>query len=399
MAPSQESYKVNSHNEWDKLREIIVGTAEGSMAVLTWWRPDPIPETIKNQAYEIAKKAYPQWFLDEVAEDLQGLCDVLKGFGVKVHRPKAYDLSQMYSSPYWTSTSNNIYNTRDLNLVVGNSVIESPSYLISRYYETTALYPIWYDYLKQGFRWIAGPKPRLDYEAKLPYFRDENERVLTDEDMKHQELTGGRLEKLHKLSEQEILFEAANTLRMGKDLLYLVSSSGNHLGAQWLQSVLGEEYRVHITEEIYRSSHIDSTAMCLRPGLVLLNSTRVNQNNCPDLFKKWDKLYFDDVAPTSPEELAFQKDVRDPLGYELEALGFQTNLHDMSSPWVGMNFLSVDPQTVIVDERQTKLIKLLEQEKFTVAPIRMRHIYTQGGGIHCATLDTVRDSKLESYFD
>jgi glycine amidinotransferase/scyllo-inosamine-4-phosphate amidinotransferase 1 len=29
----------------------------------------------------------------------------------------------------------------------------------------------------------------------------------------------------------------------------------------------------------------------------------------------------------------------------------------------------------------------------------MRHIYTQGGGIHCATLDTVRDSKLESYFE
>ena len=31
--------KINSHNEWDKLREIIVGTAEGSMAVLTWNRP------------------------------------------------------------------------------------------------------------------------------------------------------------------------------------------------------------------------------------------------------------------------------------------------------------------------------------------------------------------------
>ena len=38
---------------------------------------------------------------------------------------------------------------------------------------------------------------------------------------------------------------------MGKDLLYLVSSSGNHLGAKWLQSVLGEEYRVHTTEDIY----------------------------------------------------------------------------------------------------------------------------------------------------
>jgi N-dimethylarginine dimethylaminohydrolase len=71
----------------------------------------------------------------------------------------------------------------------------------------------------------------------------------------------------------------------------------------------------------------------------------------------------------------------------------------MASPWVGMNFLSVNPETVVVDERQTNLIRLLESLKFTVVPVRMRHIYTQGGGIHCATLDTVRDSVLESYFD
>lgn len=52
--------KINSHNEWDKLREIIVGTAEGSMAVLTWSRPDPIPENVKEQAYDIAIKAFPK---------------------------------------------------------------------------------------------------------------------------------------------------------------------------------------------------------------------------------------------------------------------------------------------------------------------------------------------------
>ena len=83
----------------------------------------------------------------------------------------------------------------------------------------------------------------------------------------------------------------------------------------------------------------------------------------------------------------------------MEDLGFETNLHDMSSPWVGLNFLSVDQETVIVDERQLKLIEILEKYKFNVVPVKMRHIYTQGGGIHCATLDTVRESKLESYFD
>jgi N-dimethylarginine dimethylaminohydrolase len=396
---SIEAKKINSHNEWDKLIEIIVGTSEGTMATLTWNKPDPPPEKVRDQAYVLAKKSCPKWFYDEVAEDLQGLCDTLEGLGVKVHRPKVYDLSRMYSSPFWSSTSNNIYNTRDLNLIVGNSVIESPSYVPSRYYETTALYQIWYDYFEKGFRWIAGPKPQLDYEVSQPYFTDENKRELTAEDIKHQELTGGRLEKLHRLSNREILFEAANTLRMGRDLLYLISSSANQLGAKWLQSVLGDEYRVHTTSDIYRASHIDSTVMCIRPGLVLLNSTRVNEKNCPKIFDHWDKIYFSDVAPISEDELNFQKNIRDPLGHELEALGFETNLHGMCSPWVGLNFLSVDPETVIVDKRQTKLIKFLEQHKCTVVPIPMRHIYTQGGGIHCATLDTVRNSKLESYFD
>jgi N-dimethylarginine dimethylaminohydrolase len=390
--------KINSHNEWDKLKEIIVGTGKGSIATLTWKKNKPPSEKILDRAKKLSKKACPKWFYDEVEEDLDNLSKTLKSFGVIVHRPEPFDYSKFYNTPFWMSTSNNCYNTRDLNLVIGNSVIESPSYLESRYYETAALYPIWYKYLENGFKWIAAPKPLLNYNCKLPYFRDESERVLTTEDIKHQQLTGGRLEKLHKLEEKEILFEAANTLRMGKDLLYLVSSSGNELGAKWLQSVLGNDYKVHITKDIYRSSHIDSTAMCLRPGLVLLNDTRVSEKNCPKIFKSWDKIYFSEVAPTSEAELKYQKEFRDPIGFELESLGFTTNLHDMSSPWVGLNFLSLDPSTVIVDKRQKALINLLEKRKFTVVPIQMRHIYTQGGGIHCATLDTVRESKLESYF-
>ena len=37
----------------------------------------------------------------------------------------------------------------------------------------------------------------------------------------------------------------------------------------------------------------------------------------------------------------------------------------MSSPWVGMNLLSLDQNTVLVDQRQTKMIELLETYKLT----------------------------------
>ena len=391
--------KLNSHNEWDKLREVIVGTAQRSQPVLAWKNEEPPQPEIIEKARALSDKAFPSWFLDEVEEDLDGLCQALRDYGAKVFRPDVHDIGRFYSSPFWSSTGNNVYNVRDLHMVVGDKLIESPSQHMERYFEASALYDIWYDYFEEGFTWIAGPKPRLQGDVILPYFRDEEERILTPEDIRHKELTEGRVEKLHRLSEAEILFEAANTLRMGRDLLYLVSSSGNKKGAKWLQSVLGSDYRVHSTEDIYRSSHIDSTVLALKPGLVMLNSTRVNENNCPEIFEKWDKFWFDDVAPTSDAELEFQKNVRDPVATELESLGFATNLRDMSSPWVGMNFLSLDAETVLVDKRQTALIRELEARGFSVIPVQMRHIYTQGGGIHCATLDTVRESTLEDYFD
>ena len=74
-----------------------------------------------------------------------------------------------------------------------------------------------------------------------------------------------------------------------------------------VQSVVGNEYRVHSTTDIYRSNHMNSTVLCLKPGLVLLNGARVNEKNCPKIFEKWDKLYFSDVAPTSESELKIQK--------------------------------------------------------------------------------------------
>jgi N-dimethylarginine dimethylaminohydrolase len=213
----------------------------------------------------------------------------------------------------------------------------------------------------------------------------------------HKKLTNGRLEKLHKLTENEILFEAANTVRIGKDLLYLVSSSGNRKGAKWLQSVLGNDYNVHVTDKLYRASHLDSTVLCIRPGLVLLNSKRANKHNLPDLFDKWDKLWFEDVAKTTEVELDFQNNVRDKIAQDLKKMGFNSNLSEMSSPWVGMNILSISQDTVLADERQLSLIKLLEKQGLKVKTVKLRHMYTQGGGIHCATLDTVRDSVLESY--
>jgi len=377
--------RINSHNEWDRLREIIVGRAE-SQAALVFSAGGEHFEPKLEQAQKLARQAFPQWLVDEINEDLEGLCDVLRSFDVTVHRPNAGVVGSVFKTPSYAAVCDQVYNMRDLHLVVGDTVVESPSQEKSRYFEATGLYDIWYQYFNNGgFRWISGPKPRLSGDHMVVYY----------EGGKDQYSDG---QKYIKLTEDEILFEAANTVRMGRDLLYLVSRSGNEIGARWLQSVLGDEYRVHTTSKIYKSSHIDSTVLCLRPGLVLLNASRVNDGNMPEILGKWDKIMFSDIAPTPESTMKFHEDVRKPMHEQLRALGVESNIDAIASPWIGLNVLSVDPQTVIVDNRQTALIKVLEQHKITPVPISFRHSYYMGG-IHCSTLDTVRDSKLESVFD
>lgn len=388
--------KVNCHNEWDTLLEVIVGTAEHMTIGLEFQEGKIVSPDEYERAATVARKALPDWYVQEVGEDLEELSKVLRDFGAKVLRPSGYGAEKLIATPGWSASGRDLYNIRDLHLVVGNKVIVSASAARTRQYEVDSLYDIWYHYFEEGFTWISAPRPRLLGTYVVPYQRV-GEEVITEEDVLHQKLSGGRGEKWYRLTEDEILFDAANVTRLGKDLIYLVSSSGNRKGARWLQSVLGDEYNVHTTAT-YRSAHLDSTIVPLRPGLVLLNAARVNPNNCPPLLNQWEQLYWDDVAPVPEDELSFQKDVRDYVYRELHALGVETNLPFMSSPWIGLNLLSLDPSTVVVHDRQVSLIKDLEKHRLTVIPVGLRHAYTIMGGLHCATLDTVRDSKLESYF-
>ena len=96
--------KINSHNEWDKILEIIVGSADGISATLEWISQDKLDEKKLIEAKNLAKEASPKWFIDEINEDLENLSQTLMSFNINVKRPKSYDISKVYSSPFWSST-------------------------------------------------------------------------------------------------------------------------------------------------------------------------------------------------------------------------------------------------------------------------------------------------------
>jgi glycine amidinotransferase/scyllo-inosamine-4-phosphate amidinotransferase 1 len=243
-------------------------------------------------------------------------------------------------------------------------------------------------FFDEGFRWIAAPTPRLRGEYLHEITRSATE-LEAKEDNLHQTLSHGLSEVYHYLDEDEVIFDAANIIRLGRDILFLVSSTGNRKAVRWLQETLGPDYRVHETHT-YRSSHLDSTILPLREGTALLNGARVSEQTCPEVLQSWDKLFFTEMAPLPEGEAEFHRTVRLPAYQRLKALGVESSLGHISSPWAGLNVLSLDPNTVLVHDRQAAIINALERKGFTVIPVRMRHCYTMLGGLHCTTLDVVR---------
>ena len=163
-------------------------------------------------------------------------------------------------------------------------------------------------------------------------------------------------------------------------MIYLVSSTGNELGGRWLQTILGDAYRVHFLSDVYYGSHIDSTLVALRPGLVLCNPGRLNDDSLPEILKQWDVIYSPPMENTGR--------------YDAEYLS-----RSIGSNWIDMNLFSINPNLVVVDRDQTALITLLEKQGLEVIPLKLRHSKMLGGGFHCITLDVRRAGTLQRYFD
>jgi glycine amidinotransferase len=343
---------VNVHNEWDPLEEMIVGSADGARVPA----PDRGLFTIDYAEYlgdesEIPTGRHQQRVIEEANEDLEGLVEVLRSHGVVVRRPAPTDFSRPFGTPDWHTDGQFSYCPRDLLLTVGDTVIETPQPLRARYFEAFAYREILHDYFEGGANWISAPKPRLPDET---YDLDSDGAPV--------------------LNNLEPVFDAANVIRLGRDILYLLSCSGNMLGYQWLQRALGPEYRVHPIPGIYDGTHIDTTVTLVRPGLVVLNPERIGRDQVPSVFEDWDLIW-------CPEPV--------DIGW--------VGPFPMATIWQAMNFIMVNPELAIVDEHQAPLIRELERHDVDVLPLPMRHARTLSGGFHCVTLDVRRKGSLESY--
>jgi N-dimethylarginine dimethylaminohydrolase len=346
---------VWSCNEWDPLEEVIVGNPLGARFP-TADRSTQMAEFPDRSLEEIPQGAFPQQIIEETEEDLNEFVTALEGLGITVKRPETWPHEEKFSTIHWESQGYYNYCPRDIMLVIGDQVIETPNVIRARYQESFSYRAMMVDYLKSGAKWYSAPKP-----------------MLLDS------LFDGDMDKPTPRND-EPAFDAANVLRLGRDLIYLVSATGNKMGGQWLQTMLGDSFRVHFMEDVYYGSHIDSTFVALRPGLLLCSPARINDDTLPEILKQWEIIYSPPMESTG--------------SYSAEYLQ-----RSIGSKWIDMNMFSINPNLVVVDQHQSALIKLLEKHGIDVLPLRLRHSKMLGGGFHCTTLDIRRKGTLQSYFD
>jgi glycine amidinotransferase len=372
MAETKYQAKVCSWNEWDPLKHVIVGRADGTMVQA----PEPAVERDWPE-YGFPLGAYgrlPREMEDRANEQLDNFARILEKRGIRVDRPTPIDFSQAVQTPDWRqATMFGCMPPRDVLLTVGNEILEATMSLRSRWFEYLVYRPLLERYFLEDpqFRWEAAPKPRLTERTyKQGYWK-------TFKAMSEAE----RLERTQVrdwvLTEAEPCFDAADVARCGRDLIVQQSTVTNAAGLSWLRRHF-LNHRIHSV--IFKEDspmHIDATFVPLRPGLALSNRQR--KPLTPELVELFRRNDWQIVECATPAH-----DKKAKLSF--------------CSVWLSMNILLLDPKTVCVEASEVAQMEQFDQLGFEVVPVPFWDVAAFGGGLHCATADVYREGNLEDYF-
>ncbi len=383
---------VNSWNEWDPLKRVIVGRPEGTNVPApepAWWYDYP------QAGYPLGSWGpFPQEMIDAANEQMDGFVGVLEKRGITVDRIEIqpFMLNKPLPSPLgWVQqNAHGVNNVRDVTMIHGHYIVEATTVRRSRIYERFNLRPLFEQYFKEDPELVhfAAPLPMLTDESYVRNYYYDFEHTWT-----HEEKT----RKLHdwefQLTEKEPLWDAADGMRFGKDIFHQASCVTNRAGMDWLKRMFAAlGIRVHHVQfdtpadrgkpKNHHPWHIDVNFVPLRPGLCMYN---------PD----W--------APRTPElwQLFKQND------WELVPAARPTYVHrnkvalfgEYGCPsWISMNTLSLGPNTICVEAQETAYCEQLDKLGFEVVPIPYDKVIPLGGALHCTTLDVHREGNCEDYF-
>lgn len=372
-AVATQPIKVNAWSQWGDLDCILVGHANFACFPPTapGFRPElndpeiakwlPWPEGRKNKAST-----------DAANRELDNLSSVLQEEGIKVIRPDSMDWKADFKTPFFEAP-NQYCSTcaRDSLITIGNIVMEASMSRRDRYFEAlsfrSVIRHLWDN--DEKMLWKSAPKPMLGEDSFDDSWWDQS--------------TEERHAKMHDykfcITEKDVLFDAADIMRAGKDIFVQLSMTCNQSGISWLKRELAPHgIRVHTIKFPYdlAPSHLDCTFQLLRPGLVLTNPERPIATEDAGIFKRNGWEFVDAPQPNVTERPLFSQ----------------------SSKWLSMNILPLGRNKIVVEEQEVSTQGLLRSLGFQVIAVPFRNVYEFGGSLHCATWDISRTDTLEDYF-
>eukprot|EP00921_Rhytidocystis_pertsovi_P007953 GHVQ01013152.1.p1 GENE.GHVQ01013152.1~~GHVQ01013152.1.p1 ORF type:complete len:373 (+),score=46.04 GHVQ01013152.1:244-1362(+) len=365
---------VHRWNDFDLLEEVVLGIADRAC----------FPPCEPACQSEFNNDEFSRWlpwpsgpklqdWIDKCNLQLNGLREALEGEGVTVRRPEVIEYNTKVVTPDF-EISNQYCSVcpRDVMMTVGSEVIEAPMSKRHRYFEFRPYRKLVKDYFDRdpACQWVAAPKPLMADESYNPDFWN-----WTIEQRK---------ERMHKYeyvtTEEEVFFDAADTMLLGQDMFVQQSMTTNLRGFKWLQKHFKASQNIdchllHFPYDLF-PSHIDCTFVAVRPGLCLTNPERPPVHEEVKIFtdNEWELR---DVPYPSTDQMP---------------------VFCQSSKWLAMNVLSVSQNKIVVEEQEVALAKFLEDLGFDVISVPFRNVFEFGGSLHCSTWDVRRRGERKNYF-
>lgn len=287
---------------------------------------------------------YPSYIINQAKKESDNLERILSNqYQIKCYRPDTTKLN--FCHFHNTKSHFNANNPRDVMFTYGSKIYLTPMAEKSRYYENLCYKDIISQYF-DNYNIVTLPKSKM---KKNLY------------DINHKYLTNN----------SDIVFDAADTLKIGKHLFIQRSIVTNNIAINFMKKNLKSKgYKVHKLEfhEDF-PHHIDATLNTIKPGIFIENPTRPLLSKYKIKIKRCGWKFF--KIPESNNSNGI-----------------------LCSKWLNMNWLQIDERHIVIEKTEKKSIKFLESLGMKCIPVSYKKNYIFGGGLHCTTLDLKRDNQL-----
>ena len=347
----------------------------------------------------------------ETQEDLDGFNSVLKDFGCTVIRP---DMDKNDSIMNYTDHDGTLsliprspLQPRDSQLVIGETLFYTG---IDHHGIKQSL-----DRYAKDFQYINSPLSETSFAnhkgdgaPDWPDYKDYVERFLNKQPLSdkphiHNEI----LEIFKKETPCGFAIQAPSITVIGRDIYVDVKTEVDSVLVHYYFKKFAEMFPSFRINLLNIGGHNDACFHTIKPGAILsLKEIQTYEDTFPD----WDVCYLPDQSWSKVSQFTELKEQNQGKWWvpgEEDNNEFTNFVETWLQDWVGyveetvfdVNVLVLDEHHVCVSQPDNEIVNaFLKKHNMEPVYVPWRHRYFWDGGLHCITLDLVRDGTQQDYF-